>query len=292
MTEPRRFKYLRPEDIRRLAGMRFAPEAMVEGLLAGRHRSPMAGSSIEFRDYRQYVPGDDRALVDWRVYARTDRYYLRTYEQETNLECHVFLDSSASMGFGAPQSKLEYASYFVATLCYLVIRNTDRVSLVLFDEGMRAFHAAGSTSTHLGNLMQALEENRPGSRTRLADALQRAYPLLKRRGSLVIVSDFMDDPAAIFGALSPFLHRGFRIHLFHILDPLELELPDRGLATFVDMESGQRVATHTDRIRSAYRDAMQGHVAGLRELAARRNVGYRLATTDAHYFSLFDPLVR
>ena len=115
-----RFKYLRPEDIRRLASYEFAPKALVEGYLAGRHRSHQRGSSIEFRDYRQYVPGDDPALIDWRVFARTDRHYLRTYEMETNMECHVFLDSSASMAFGEKLTKLEYASFFAAALCYWV----------------------------------------------------------------------------------------------------------------------------------------------------------------------------
>lgn len=134
-----RFKYLRPEDIRKLETFEFAPKAVVEGYLAGNHRSRSRGCSIEFRDYREYVHGDDPALIDWRVFARTDRYYLRTYEQETNMECHVFLDSSASMGFGRELSKLEYGSFFAAALCYLVTRNSDRVSLQLFDDSIRHF---------------------------------------------------------------------------------------------------------------------------------------------------------
>ena len=126
-------RYLRPEDIRKLQTFEFAPKAMVEGYLAGMHRSRQRGSSIEFHEYRQYVPGDDPAAVDWRVYARTDRHYLRTYNLETSMECHIFLDSSASMGFGAAPAKLEYASFFAAALCYLVLINHDRVSLLLFD---------------------------------------------------------------------------------------------------------------------------------------------------------------
>lgn len=287
-----RFEYLNPDDIRKLAGFEFAPRILVEGYLSGKHRSRARGQSIEFRDYRQYVPGDDLALVDWRVYGRTDRYYLRTYEQETNMDCHVFLDSSASMGFGDAPKKLEYASFFVAALSYLVVHNTDRVSLQIFDDKIRNFFPPGSTTKHLNNLLHALEDNFAGNRTSVAEALTRSYPLLKRRGMLVVVSDFFDDPAAIFTALNPYLHRGFNIHLFHILAPGELDLEDRGLTIFEDMESSRRVMAHTDDLKSAYRTAIQGHINHMRELAVRRNVNYVLARTDTHYFNLFDQLVR
>ena len=287
---PKRFKYLRPEDVRALTALEFVPRALAEGVLAGRHRSPARGASIEFRDYRQFVPGDDLALVDWRVYARTDRRYLRTYEQETNIECHIFLDSSASMGFGAGVSKLDYASFFCAALAYLVTRGNDRVSLQIFDERIR-FHAPpGSTRRHLHNLLHALETNAPGGRTRLAEALQRSHPLLKRRGTLVVLSDFLDDPAAIFRALSPYLHRGFHIHLFHILHPDELDLARRGLLTFRDLETGGRLIAHTEEIRAAYADAMRAHVAGLRSFATRRGIDYVLATTTSPHLALFDRL--
>ncbi len=285
------FKYLKPEDIRKLTTFEFAPKALAEGYLAGRHRSRLRGSSIEFRDYREYVAGDDPAMIDWRVFARTDRYYLKTYEQETNLECHVFLDSSASMGFGGAISKLDYASFFTAALCCLVVMNNDRVSLQMFDDEIRHFFPPGSTRPHLHNLLHALEDNPPGNLTSLATALRRSYPLLRRRGTLVVVSDFLDDPAGIFEALSPYIHRGFRIHLFQILDPAELELDRRGLVTFHDLETRRRVIAHTERIRGRYKEFMQDHVRVLRELSARRGVDFTLARTDTHYFKLFDRLI-
>ena len=288
----KRFKFLKAEDIRKLASFEFAPRVLVEGYLSGRHRSVARGASIEFRDYRQYAPGDDLRLVDWRVFARTDRHYLRTYEQETNMECHIFLDSSASMGFGARLSKLDYASFFAAALCYLVIKHTDRVSLQLFDDKIRLFLPPGSTGLHLQNLMHALENNTPGNRTSIAEALRRSYPLLRRKGTLIVISDFLDSPPALFAALSPYLHRGFRIHLFNILTPEELDLEDRGMVTFVDLETGQRVIAHTEDLRQRYRAAMQGHVNALRQMAVRRGVDYVLARTDTHYFNLFDRLIR
>lgn len=288
----RRYQYLRQEDIRRLAGFEFAPKAVVEGYYAGRHVSRARGSSVEFRDYRQYVPGDDLSLVDWRVYGRTDRFYLRTYDHETSMDCHLFLDSSASMGFGKDPSKLEYASFFTACLAYLVIRGGDRVSLQLFDKEIRTFIPPGSTGSHLNGLLNLLERNQPGERTSLAESLRASFPLLKRRGILVVVSDFFDDPAAIFAALGPYLHRGFKVFLFHVLTPAELELEDKGLVAFRDLETGQRVIAHTDDVRGGYLNAMTRHIDALRDLATRRNVDYTIARTDTHFYSLFERLAR
>jgi uncharacterized protein (DUF58 family) len=260
---------------------------VVEGYFAGRHVSRARGSSIEFRDYRQYVPGDDIALIDWRVYGRTDRFYLRTYDHESSMDCHLFLDSSASMGFGDNPSKLEYSSFFTACLAYLVIRGGDRVSLQIFDRHIRTFIPPGSTSAHLNGLLNLLERNRPGERTSLAAALRASFPLLKRRGILVVVSDFFDDPAAIFAALSSYLHRGFKVFLFHVLAPAELDLPAKGLAAFRDLETGRRVIAHTDDVRAAYRAAIGRHIDALRDLATRRNVDYTVARTDTHFHRLF-----
>lgn len=292
MSAPTPFKYLKPEHIRRLANFQFAPRMLVEGYYAGRRRSQARGTSIEFRDYRPFVDGDDPSLIDWRVYARTDRRYLKTFEQETNMECHVFLDSSASMAFGREMPKIEYASFLAASLCYLVTHNRDRVALLTFDDRLRAYEPPASTHRHLTRLMHILENNRPGNPTSLATALRTAFPLVKRKGSLIIISDFLDDPAAIFAALSPYLHRGFKIHLFHILAPEELELETRGLATFVDMENNSRLVAHTEHLRPAYRAAMEAFMGSLRELASRRRVSYNPARTDTHFFDLFDTLAR
>jgi uncharacterized protein (DUF58 family) len=283
---------LRPEDIRSLAGFEFAPKAVVEGYFAGRHISRVRGSSVEFRDYRQYVPGDDLALVDWRVFGRTDRFYLRTYDHETSMDCHLFLDSSASMGFGKDPSKLEYASFFTACLAYLVIRGGDRVSLQIFDKSIRHFIPPGSTGTHLNGILNLLERNQPGDRTSLAESLRSSFPLLKRRGILVVVSDFFDDPAAIFAALGPYLHRGFKVFLYHVLTPAELELEDKGLVSFRDLETGRRVIAHTADVREGYVNAIGRHIDALRDLSTRRNVDYTVARTDTHFHRLFERLAQ
>ena len=286
-----KFQYLQPEDIRQLDSFEFAPRAVVEGYLAGRHRSRTIGASTEFRDYRPYAPGDDPRRVDWRVFARTDRHYLRTHNQETNTGCHILLDSSASMGFGDRPGKLAYASFFAAALAYLVTRGGDAVSLLLYDEQIRRFFPPGSTTAHLHSLLHALEGNQPGQRTAAGAALARAAPLLRGRGTLVVISDFFDDPSAIFAGLNPFLHRGFDVHLFHVLTPEELDLPDRGLVAFVDLETKERVVAHTRALREHYAGALHAHVTGLRELSRRRRVEYTLARTDRPWFELLDRLV-
>ena len=287
------YRYLRPEDIRRLRNYEFGAKAMVEGYLSGRHRSKQKGSSIEFHEFRQYCPGDDLSKVDWRVFARNDKLFQRTFEQETNLECHILLDCSASMAFGGDEqrlSKIEYASFFAACLAWLVISKTDRVSLALFDEGIRKFLPPGSTRRQLNDILTTLENNRAGSGTSIIETLRRAHPLLRRRGTLVLVSDFFCDPAELFQALNPYLHRGFRVHLFHVLDPAELDLGNRGLASFVDMENGERLTVHPQAIREAWKDHLQQHTRALRSLASSRGADYALASTADSYFTLLDRL--
>jgi uncharacterized protein (DUF58 family) len=284
------FKYLRPEDVRRLESYEFAARLMAEGWLAGRHKSRLRGPSTEFHEYRPYSPGDDPALVDWRVFARSDRPYVKTFEQETNLECHMLVDSSASMDFagGAGMTKLEFASFFAAALAWLVVRGSDRVSLQLFDDRIREFLPPGSTRQHLHQLLTALERNHPRGPTSLAAALSRASVHLRRRGTLVVLSDFYDEPAAIFHALNSLIHRGFRIHLLHLLSPEEHDLGDSALARFEDLETHERLTLHPKAVAESYRDTLRTHTTRLRTLAAQRQIDYFLARTDGSFWPLFD----
>lgn len=286
------FKFLRPEDLKRAGIYEFDPKLLVEGYFAGRHRSHQRGISTEFRDFRPYVPGDDPKLVDWRVFGRTDRFYLRTFQQETSSDCHLFLDSSASMGFGDGMSKLDYASFLTASLCYLVVKGQDRCSLTLFDNQVRNHFPPGSTTKHLHDMVRSLEENQPGEKTSLAEALRKALPLIRNRGTLVIISDFFDEVSDIFNAFNPYLHRGFRIFLFQLVAPEELELPDDGLLRFEDMETGGRVIAHTSNVREPFQQAMENHIRNLRGLAQRRQIHYSLARTDQPFYHLFEVLAQ
>lgn len=284
------YKYLRPEDVRRLDSYEFAARLLAEGWMSGRHRSKLRGASTEFHEYRPYSPGDDPALVDWRVYARSDRHYLKTFEQETNLECHLLVDSSSSMGFegGASGSKLEFASYFAAALSWLVVRGSDRVSLQLFDDQVREYVPPGSTRKHLHQILSLLEQNQPRGNTSLATALGRAALQLKRRGMVIVLSDFYDEPAAIFQALNTFIARGFQIHLFHLMSPEEMDLNQGVLARYEDMESGDHLIFHPKALTQAYQETLQTHIERLRTLASQRRVDYTIARTDGTFWPLFD----
>jgi uncharacterized protein (DUF58 family) len=230
--------------------------------------------------------------VDWRVFARTDKVFLRTFEQETNMELHLLVDSSASMGFPLAHgvTKLDHASFFAACLAYLVVRQTDKVSLHLFDDKVRTSLPSGGTRAHLHQCLSALEKNQAGGPTSLAAALERTLPLITRRGTLVILSDFYEDPAAIFKALNPALHRGFKIHLFHVMTPMELDIGDVGLTRFIDQETNERLTIHSEEVRAGYRDAVRERIQRLRSMAASRRVDWMLARTDESYFALLDRL--
>jgi uncharacterized protein (DUF58 family) len=281
-------RFLKIEDLNSLKSYQFAPEALVEGYLAGRHRSNRRGQSVEFSDYREYSPGDDIRMIDWKVLGRTDRYYVRLFDTETDMLVYLFLDSSASMGFGRGVSKLDYASFFTAALAHLIIRQGDRVALTTFDAGIRRHIPAGCTGRHMTALMHALEGNRPGERTRVSEALVRSAGLLKRRGILVLVSDLLDDPAEVFAALNLYTHRGFEVILFHCLHPDEIELPAQGLFRFRDMETGDSLPADCAAVRRSYSAALDEYLRSVRSLARRQNAYYVLARTDTHYFSLFD----
>lgn len=278
----------------RLANYRFAVRMMVEGWQSGRHRAKGRGASSDFLEYRAYSPGDEPRLIDWRVSARTDRLLLRTFEHEAHLECHLFVDSSASMGYrsAGTLSKLTYASHFAACLAWLVVRGNDRVSLHTFDEQVRSFIPPGSTTAHLNECLNVLEHNTPGSKTNIPEALLRASSLLQRSGTLVIISDFLCEPAALFASLNPYLHRGFRVVLVEVMDAAELSLPGRGVSRYVDMETGERVTCHPDMVRRAYTEAMQTRRSRLHALAVSRGMLYLSTTTDKSFYPLFDALAR
>ncbi len=274
-------RYLRPEDVRQLRAMAFSPRMMVEGALTGKHRSRQRGASTEFHEFRAYAPGDPPGMVDWRAFARSDRLYLRTYELETHLECHLFLDSSGSMDFRDDgPSKLEWASHFAACLAYLVTLRQDRISMTLFDRKPREFLPPGSTQGHLRQLLNLLETNQARGETGLAQALDLSLPLLKRRGTVIVISDFLTEPAETFRAISAYTHRGFRVFLFQVLTREELELPGDAPRRYVDLESSRSLVAHPASVRAAYREEIAAHQSALRHFSLQRGIELVQAVTD------------
>src|SRR6266508_2376671 len=246
------WKFLHPKNLKALKNLLFAARIIVEGTYTGRHKSPYRGSSPEFVDYREYNPGDEIRSIDWKAYARTDRYFIRLFEKETDLNCYLLVDKSASMGYGGAAykgvlptsevSKLDYACYLAAALASLMVKPGDKVSLALFDTKLERQIPPGGTFPHLYEILNTLEREKAGQRTSISRILQEAYPLYKRRGLLIVISDFLDEPEEIFRALNRYRHRHFEIILFHVLHQYEYELPPLDRVKFVDAETGETIA--------------------------------------------------
>jgi uncharacterized protein (DUF58 family) len=279
-------KFLNPGDLKRLQNFQFAAKLIVEGFYQGKHRSPFQDRSSEFSDYRAYVPGDDIRAVDWRAYARTDRFYIKLYRKETDLDCCVVVDKSNSMAFrgeGDDLTKLEYASYLAASLSYLLIHQGDKSGLAICDTRIQQFVPPGGTNQTLQRMLVALERNQPGGPTRLANALQILFGMIKRRGLLVVISDFLDDADSLFSALGMFAHKGFSIILFHVLTNDELNLPNAQSALFRDPETAFTLSAEPDSIRAAYQAEMEAFIADMETRSKARRIQYQLTPTSQPY---------
>jgi len=251
--------FLDPAFVSRLSGMDLIARGMVEGFLTGLHKSPYRGFSVEFAQHRPYNSGDPIRFVDWRLYARTDRYYVKEYEEETNVRAHIILDASASMGYRSegPLTKLRYASILAGALAYLMQGQKDAVGLLIFDEALRSALPARSTRTHFKRLLTELDHAQPGSKTRIGPALRQLAERIHRRGLVLVFSDFMDRPDEVLQGVRHFRHGRHEVVLFHVLDPAEEEFPFKGETEFEDLETGEKLSTQAWEIRNDYRSRLE-----------------------------------
>lgn len=290
----REWKYLTPHELRGMRNMLFAARTIVEGAYAGRHRSPFRGASPEFVDYREYNPGDEIRTIDWKAYGRCDRYFIRLFQKETDMNAYILLDRSASMGFGRAGSgdglfgskslsKLEYGSYLAAALMFMMVKQGDKASLTLFDEIIHESMPPGGTFAHLYRALNTLEDLTPGKPTSLATVLRQAFGLFPRRGLLIIISDFLDDPQSIFAALNMYRHRQFEIILFHIMHPCERRLPEIDSVNFVDSESLAMIAARPGDIETSYEKAVSAFIEHMSASARARRIDYNLLSTESPY---------
>jgi uncharacterized protein (DUF58 family) len=250
----RDLKFLDPAIIARLGTMELKARTVVEGFLSGLHRSPYKGFSVEFAEYRQYLPGDDLSTLDWKVYARTDRHYVKKFEEETNLECHLLLDVSASMAYraGAPMSKMEYGSVLAASLAFLMHRQRDATGLIAFDDKIVFRLPASARRGHLHSLLVGLERLEAGRRSDVGRPLHQLAEALVRRSLIVLISDLLDEPEPIIKGLKHLRFRGNDVVVFQLLDPNELTFPFLGPSRFRDLESAEEVTAEPSSVRSAY----------------------------------------
>lgn len=253
-TAGRDLRFLDPAVIARLGSMELKARTVVEGFLSGLHRSPFKGFSVEFAEYRQYLPGDDLSTLDWKVYARTDRHYVKKFEEETNLECQLLLDVSASMAYrgAAPMSKLEYGSVLAASLAYLMHRQRDATGLIEFDDKITGRLPASARPGHLHAILLALDKIAPGQRSDVGRPLHQLAEALGKRSLAVLISDLLDDPDGVVRGLKHLRFRGTDVIVFQLLDPHELQFPFRGAAKFTDVESAAEITADPARVRAGY----------------------------------------
>ncbi|MGE0448962.1 MAG: DUF58 domain-containing protein [Vicinamibacterales bacterium] len=273
-------QFLDPAVVARLGTLELRARTIVEGFLTGLHRSPFKGFSVEFAEYRQYIPGDDLSTIDWKVYARSDRHYVKKFEEETNLNCHLMIDVSGSMGYGSRGiTKFEYGQCLAASLAYLMNRQRDGVGLTAFDERIVGMLHASARPGHLRAMLVTLERLEIGQRTNVSKPLHQLASSLSKRGMVVLISDLLDDPDSVVRGLKHFQFRGTDVIVFHVLDPDELEFPFERATRFEDMETKAEVVALPLAVRQHYVDAMQALIDRYKRELGSNGIDYHLVTT-------------
>lgn len=272
-------QFLDPSVLGRIGNLELLARTVVDGFLTGLHRSPYLGFSMDFAEHRPYMPGDDIRRIDWKLYGRTDRHYIKLFEADTNANFSVLLDLSASMNYGSHSlTKLDYARYLAACLTYFSNKQRDRVGLVTFDHEIVNY--VPPSMKHLDTILHTLDgatAGRPGS---LADPLLRVTEMLGRKGILVVISDFYEDPDAVLSALGPLRARGHDVIVFQIMDPYELEFPFQESSGFEDLETGQQIPVIPGKLRADYLAMMNAHLAALEKRFTDNQIDYRLLDTS------------
>lgn len=292
-------RYLNPVDLAALRHLVFASRRSVVGHYAGKHASPQRGHSVEFQDYRDYSPGDPLSEIDWKVYGRSDRLFIKQFEHQSDQTVTLLVDGSASMGFagvGGPRkkrsgagaipgagSKFEYACRMAGAIAFLVTQQQDKIAFGVAKGGLRHAVPAAGTYPHLVRIASVMERMAPGGEARLAEALHAAARRAKRKGLLVVVSDLEEDADAVLTAMDRFLHRGHEVIVFQVLHADEIELPDLAEAIFVDSESGRQVRVNVDDVRADYERKMRAMTEGWRRSLGARAVDYHRVSTATPY---------
>ena len=272
-----------PRTLAKIQGLRLRARHIVEGYVAGSHRSPFRGFSIEFAEHRKYAPGDDLRYVDWKVFGKSDKVYLKQYEDETNLQCYLVLDQSESMTYQSQSvalSKLEYAKCLAAALGWLVLQQLDAVGLATFDSQLRTIIRPAGNPAHLDELLQGLESVVPGKKTAAGPIFHELAQRLARRGVVIVLSDCFDDLPSLAAGLKHFRHRRHDVLLLHVLDPAELEFPFGETIEFQGLEGQATTAANAPAIRAAYLREFHAFRDTLEKTCRREQIGYFLIRTD------------
>ncbi len=275
-------QYLNPEIVSKLKGMEIRARMVVEGFIAGLHKSPYHGFSVEFAEHRQYMPGDNIRDIDWKVYAKSDRYYIKQFEEETNLKAYLLLDCSASMAYksGDRITKMDYARLLCGALSYMMLKQRDAVGLVTFDEKIRRYIPPRSKSGHLHVLLNELARQAPSDKTDITSTLHEMAERIKRRGLVIILSDLLDDAGKIISGLKHFRYNKHEVIVFHILDPRERDFAFPSEAIFKDMETGEELTTLPYQIKGHYARAVSDFSEEIAAACRQSRIDYHPVDTS------------
>jgi uncharacterized protein (DUF58 family) len=274
-------RFLEPRVLAAVNGLDLVAKTVVDGFVAGLHRSPDFGFSQEFAEYRSYTPGDDLRQVDWNVFARSERIVLKRYRGETNSQLTVMLDASNSMAYGSHSvNKMDYARYLAASLCYMASQQRDACGLIVFDDEVRNFIPPSTRQGQLHRLLHGVEKAEPRARTDFLRPFEHFQEFLKRRGIAAVISDFWAQPEAIIKSVAPLRFRGNEVILFHVLDPQEVRPKLRGPAILIDMETNDSMEVSPDYAQVEYREKIDAHIQAMRDNAKRGGMDYFQVTTD------------
>jgi uncharacterized protein (DUF58 family) len=272
-------RFLDPKVLARIDNLELLARTVVEGFINGLHRSPYLGHSVDFAEHRAYMPGDDIRRVDWRLFARTDRFYVKEFEADSNSNFVVLLDTSRSMGFASHDvSKLDYGRYLAACLTHFAHKQRDRVGLVAFDEDVVEF--VPPSAKHRETVLRTLDRIEARRRGELRMPLRKTAQAIRRRGIFVLVSDLYEDPDAALRAIRDLAHRGSDVIVFHVLDPAEVHLSDDAPASYEDLETGERMPVVPDYVREEYRQLVAEHLAALEQRLGENRIDYFLIETN------------
>ncbi len=283
-------RFVSPEVLGKIANLELLARTVVEGFISGLHRSPYFGRSVDFAEHRPYMPGDDIRRIDWKLFARSDRFFLKEFEADTNTDFTLILDISRSMNFATGGiSKLDYARYLGACLAYFSSKQRDRVGLVTFDDKVVDF--VPPRAKHLNIALNIIARTRIGGASELGPPLRKVAEALYRRGIIVLVSDLYDEPEAILDAIKPLRYKGNDLIVFHVLDPAEIRFPYEESANYRDLETGEAVPVIPDYLRDEYRNLISQHVERLTRILGDNRIDYSLIDTSIPLdFALFNYL--
>ncbi|MDY0165412.1 MAG: DUF58 domain-containing protein [Thermoguttaceae bacterium] len=276
-------KYLDPKVLSRLSGLALRARLVVEGYVSGVHRSPFHGFSVEFAEHREYAPGDDLRYLDWKIFGRTDKYYLKQFEEETNLACHLLVDTSESMTYqsqAAAMSKLDYACCAAASLAYLILHQQDSVGLVTADRGIRTLVRPSTNPSHIEQLITVMENAVPAPKTSLGPIFHELAGRCDKRGIVIVLSDLFDNVDAMVKGLKHLRHRRHEVVLMHVLDPAELDFPFEQTTLFRGLEREQEAIVEPRALRRAYLEEFDAYIRRLKHACRAHRMDYVQLRTD------------